>query len=65
MQRIERVPKVRKIVDYREEKVMEEIPMEVTVVDYLAVENIRQYQKEIIPEKTIEMVPVEKKIKRV
>lgn len=32
--------------------------------DYYAVEKRIQYYKEIIPEKKIEMVPVERKIKR-
>ena len=35
------------------------------MTDYYAVENITQYYKEIIPEKKIEMVPVEKKVKKV
>ena len=33
--------------------------------DYMAVEKITQFVKEIIPEKKIEMVPVEKKMKRI
>lgn len=37
---------------------MEEVPREVVTTDYYAVENIKQYYKEIIPEKKIEMVPV-------
>lgn len=45
--------------------VVEEIPREVVMTDYYAVENIKQYYKEVIPEKKIEMVPVEKKVKRV
>lgn len=44
---------------------VEEIPREVVMTDYYAVENIKQYYKEVIPEKKIEMVPVEKKVKRV
>ena len=43
----------------------EEVPREVIETDYYAVENIKQYYKEIIPEKKIEMVPVESKIKKV
>jgi hypothetical protein len=33
--------------------------------DYYAVEKITQYYKEFIPEKRVEMVPVEKKVKRI
>lgn len=49
---------------YEEKRVMETIPREVTKTDYYAVEKRVEYHKEIIPEKRIEMVPVQKKIKR-
>lgn len=44
---------------------VEEVPREVVATDYYAVENIKQYYKEIIPEKKIEMVPVERKVKKI
>ena len=62
---MERVPVRRKVIEYREERVMEEVPREVIKTDYYAVENIKQYYKEIIPERKIEMVPIERKVKRV
>lgn len=59
------MPIKRKVIEYEERVVVEEIPREVVMTDYYAVENIKQYYKEVIPEKKIEMVPVEKKVKRV
>ncbi|CAM6003338.1 unnamed protein product [Sphagnum balticum] len=42
----------------------EMVPREVIKQDYYAVEKRIQYYKEVIPEKKIEMVPVERKVKR-
>ena len=62
---MERVPVRRKVIEYREERVIEEVPREVITTDYYAVESIKQYYKEIIPEKKIEMMPIERKVRRV
>lgn len=41
------------------------VPKEVTKIDYYAVEHIKQYIKEVIPEVKIETVKVPKTIKNV
>ena len=51
--------------EYEERRVYENVPREVVETDYYAVETIQQYFKEIIPEKKVEMVPVEKKVRKV
>ena len=61
---MERVPVKKKVTRYEERKVIETIPREVIKTDYYAVEKRVEYHKEVIPEKRIEMVPVEKKVKR-
>ncbi len=43
---------------------MESIPHEVTKTEYYAIEKRVEYHKEIIPEKRIEMVQVQRKIKK-
>ena len=62
--RVERVPKKRTVTEYREEKVVEEVPREVTVTDYYAVEYLRQYIPQYVPEKQIEYVDRERKVKK-
>ena len=59
--KVERVPKKVKRVEYKEEKKVETIPREVTVTDYYAVEYLRQYIPQYVPEKKIEYVQVPKK----
>ena len=59
--KVERVPKKVKKVEYREERKIESIPKEVTVTDYYAVEYLRQYIPQYVPEKRIEYVQVPKK----
>lgn len=59
--KVERVPKKVKKVEYREERKIEQIPKEVTVTDYYAVEYLRQYIPQYVPEKRIEYVQVPKK----
>ena len=61
---VEKVPVKRKVTNYEEKRVVETIPHEVVKQDYYAVEKKVQYYKEIIPEKTVEMVPVQRKVKR-
>ena len=43
---------------------VETVPREVVKQDYYAVEKRVQYYKEVVPEKKVEMVPVERKVKR-
>lgn len=43
---------------------METVPREVTKVDYYAIEHIKKYIPEVIPETTIETVPVERIVQR-
>lgn len=52
--KVERVPKKIKKIEYREERTIETIPKEKIVTDYYAVEYLRQYIPQIIPEKRIE-----------
>ena len=59
--KVERVPKKVKKIEYREERKIETIPKEVTVTDYYAVEYLRQYIPQYVPEKRIEYVQVPKK----
>ena len=59
--KVERVPKKVKRVEYKEERKVETIPKEVTVTDYYAVEYLRQYIPQYVPEKKIEYVQVPKK----
>ena len=59
--KVERVPKKVKKIEYREERKIENIPKEVTVTDYYAVEYLRQYIPQYVPEKRIEYVQVPKK----
>lgn len=59
--KVERVAKKVKKVEYKEERKIETIPKEVTVTDYYAVEYLRQYIPQYVPEKRIEYVQVPKK----
>lgn len=62
---MERVPIRRKVIQYEERRVVEEVPREVVTTDFYAVESIKQYYKEVVPEKKIEMVPVERKVRKI
>ena len=62
--KVERVPKKVKKIEYREERKVENIPKEVTVTDYYAVEYLRQYIPQYVPEKRVEYVQVPKKTVR-
>jgi hypothetical protein len=59
--KVERVPKKVKKIEYKEERKIETIPKEVTVTDYYAVEYLRQYIPQYVPEKRIEYIQVPKK----
>ena len=54
----ERIPKQRTITEYQERRYTETVPREVTKVDYYAIEYLRQYIPQVIPETTVETVPV-------
>jgi hypothetical protein len=61
---VERVPRTRKVTQFREETRVEEVPREVTITDYYAIEYLRQYIPQYIPEKQIEYVAKERKVKK-
>ena len=50
---VEKVPIKKKKTRMEERRVMETVPREVTRTEYMAVEKIIEYKKEIIPEKKI------------
>ena len=55
------MPRKRRVTDYKEFVRVDVVPREVTTTDYYAVEHVRQYVPQIIPEKCIDYVPVEHK----
>lgn len=55
------VPKKKTITDYREIVKVDIVPREVVMTDYYAVEHIRHYIPQIIPEHYTDYVPVERK----
>lgn len=61
---VEQVPVQRTVTEYQERRYMETIPREVVTVDYQAIEHIKQYVPQIIPERTVETYPVERIIQR-
>jgi hypothetical protein len=60
----ERIPHQRTITEYQERRYMETVPREVTKVDYYAIEYLKQYIPQVIPETTVETVPVERIVQR-
>jgi len=61
---VEQVPRQRTITEYQERRYTETVPREVTKVDYYAIEYLRQYIPQVIPETTVETVPVERVVQR-
>lgn len=59
---MESIPKQRVITEYKENRWMETVPRRVDTVDYYAIETVRQYVPEVIPEVTIETKPVERSV---
>lgn len=55
------VPKTRKIVEYKDFVRVDFVPREVISTDYYAVEHIRSYIPQVVPEKYTDYVPVERK----
>jgi hypothetical protein len=58
------VPTQRTVTEYQERRYMETIPREVVTVDYQAIEHIKQYVPQIIPERSVETYPVERIVQR-
>lgn len=58
------MPVRRKVTELVERKHVELVPKEVVVTDYFAVEHIRKYLKEVVPEVRVETVSVPKIIRR-
>jgi hypothetical protein len=60
----ESIPKQRVITEYQENRWIETIPRRVDTTDYYAIETVRQYVPEVIPEITVETMPVERSVFR-
>lgn len=63
-QYVERVPRQRTITEYEERRYFETVPREVARTDYYAIEYLKQYIPQVVPETTVEMVPVERVVTR-
>ena len=61
---VEQIPRQRTVTEYQERRYTETVPREVTKVDYYAIEYLRQYIPQVIPETTVETVPVERIVQR-
>jgi hypothetical protein len=61
---VETIPKQRTITEYQERRYTETVPREVTKVDYYAIEYLKQYIPQVIPETTVETIPVERVVQR-
>ncbi len=59
------VPVKRTITDYKDNVVYDTVPREVIKQDYYAVEHVRSYKPDIVPEIQTEIQPREVKKKRV
>jgi hypothetical protein len=60
----EMVPRQKTITEMQERRYMETVPREVLSTDYYAVERIKQYMPQVIPEVTMETIPVERIVQR-
>jgi hypothetical protein len=49
----ERIPHQRTIIEYQERRYIETVPREVTKVDYYAIEHLKQYVPQVIPENNV------------
>jgi hypothetical protein len=58
------IPKQRTVTEYQERRYTETVPREVTKVDYYAIEYLKQYIPQVIPETTVETIPVERVVQR-
>jgi hypothetical protein len=57
-------PKKKKIIEYVEKKDVQVVPKEVIIKDYYAIEHVRGYVKEVVPEVKIEYTKVSKIVKK-
>ena len=60
----EMVPRQKTITEMQERRYMETVPREVISTDYYAVERVKQYVPQVIPEVTMETIPVERIVQR-
>lgn len=60
----EMVPRQKTITEMQERRYMETVPREVMSTDYYAVERVKQYVPQVIPEVTVETIPVERTVQR-
>jgi len=60
----EMVPRQRTVTEYQERRYMETVPRTVVSTDYYAIEHVRQYVPNIIPEAIVETTPVERIVQR-
>lgn len=60
----EMVPKERVVTEFQERRYTETVPREVVSTDYYAVEHIKQYVPTVVPEVSVETIPVERTVQR-
>lgn len=60
----EMVPRQRTVTEFQERRYFETVPRTVNTTDYYAIEHVRQYVPEIIPEAIVETTPVERIVQR-
>ena len=61
---MELIPHERRVVDYEERRVVDQVPVEKTIMDYCVVEHVVEYQPQVVEDKVVEMVPVERTVNR-
>ncbi len=61
---VETIPKQVTVTEYEERRYFETVPREVRKTDYYAIEYLRQYIPQVIPETTVETIPVERVVQR-
>lgn len=60
----EMVPRQKTITEMQERRYMETVPREVVSTDYYAIERVKQYVPQVVPEVTVETIPVERTVQR-
>lgn len=60
----EMVPRQTTVTEMQERRYMETVPREVVSTDYYAIERVKQYVPQVIPEVTVETVPIERTVQR-
>lgn len=61
---METIPHQRTITEYKENRWIETIPRQVNKTEYYAIETVRQYVPQVIPEVTKETMPIERSVLR-